>query len=106
LIRVEGNDENLKELSGQWAAQIGAGHTFVMILKDAYPVNVLGRIKDCPEVCGIFCATANPVEVLIAQSDLGRGVVGVIDGAGPKGVEGPDDVKRRREFLRKIGYKL
>ncbi len=106
LIRVEGNDDNLKKLSGDWAGQIGAGHTFVIVLRDAYPVNILDRVKNCPEVCTVFCATANPVEFVVAGSERGRGILGVIDGSSPKGVEGHDDVRKRREFLRKIGYKL
>jgi uncharacterized protein len=106
LIRAEGNDPELRQVAVENAQAVGAGHTFVLLMKQAYPVNVLTRIKDCPEVCGIFCATANPVEVIVAQSDQGRGVLGVIDGSSPKGVEGPEDVKQRKEFLRKIGYKL
>ena len=106
LIRVEGNDDNLKGLSRDWAAQIGAGHTFVVVLKDAYPINVLGRVRECPEVCSIFCATANPVEFIVAQTEQGRGILGVIDGLSPRGTEGPEEARKRREFLRKIGYKL
>jgi adenosine/AMP kinase len=87
------------------ATAIGAGHVFVLALRDAYPVNVLGRIKEVPEVCGIFCATANPVEVVVVESAQGRGVVGVVDGSPPKGVETADDVKTRHQFLRAIGYK-
>jgi adenosine/AMP kinase len=74
-------------------------------MRDGYPINVLGRIKDVPEVCGIFCASANPVEVIVAESEQGRGILGVIDGSSPKGVESPEDVVKRRDFLRKIGYK-
>lgn len=106
LIRVEGNDEELKKVAVRNAQAIGAGHTFVMVLLDAYPINVLNAIKNCPEVCSIFCATANPVEVIIAESSQGRGVLGVIDGFPPKGVEGPEDVQWRKGLLRKIGYKL
>jgi adenosine/AMP kinase len=84
---------------------MGAGHTFVVLLKDAFPINVLNAIKSCPEVCDIFCATANPLEVVVAETDQGRGVLGVIDGLSPKGVETAGDAKARREFLRKIGYK-
>lgn len=105
LIRVEANDEQLRAAAVANAQAIGAGHIFVLLLRQAFPVNVLGRIKDCFEVCSVFCATANPVEVIVAQSEQGRGVLGVIDGSAPKGVEGPDDVKHRKEFLRKIGYK-
>jgi hypothetical protein len=106
LVRVEANDEELRAAAIENAKAIGAGHTFVVLLRQAFPVNVLGRIKDCFEVCSIFCATANPVEVVVAQGVQGCGILGVIDGESPKGVEGPDDVKHRKEFLRKIGYKL
>ena len=106
LVRVEANDVELRRAAVANAEAIGAGHTFVILLRQAYPINVLGRIKECFEVCTIHCATANPVEVIVAESSQGRGVLGVIDGASPKGVEGPDDVKHRKEFLRKIGYKL
>lgn len=106
LIRAEGNDEELKKVAVRNAQAIGAGHTFVMVLLDAYPVNVLNAVKNCPEVCSIFCATANPVEVIVAESSQGRGVLGVIDGFSPKGVEGAGDIQWRKEFLRKIGYKL
>ncbi len=106
LVRVEANDDELRRAAIANAQAVGAGHLFVVLLRQAYPVNVLGRIKECFEVCSIFCATANPVEVIVAESPQGRGVMGVIDGASPKGVEGPEDVKHRKEFLRKIGYKL
>ncbi len=106
LVRVEANDEELRAAAIANARAIGAGHTFVVLLRQAYPINVLGRIKECFEVCSIHCATANPVEVIVAESAQGRGVLGVIDGASPKGVEGPEDAKHRKEFLRKIGYKL
>ena len=105
LTRVDGNDDELKALATRNATAIGAGHTFVVAMRDGYPINVLGRIKDVPEVCGIFCATANPVEVIVAQSALGRGVLGVIDGASPKGVETPEDASARHDFLRMIKYK-
>ncbi len=105
LTRVDGNDEALKQLAARNASAVAAGHTFVIALKDGYPINVLGRIKDVPEVCSIFCATANPVEVLVAETDQGRGVLGVIDGVPPKGVETEADAAWRRDFLRKIGYK-
>ena len=105
LVRVEANDDELRKAAVENAQAIGAGHVFVVLLRQAFPVNVLGRIKDCFEVCSIYCATANPVEVIVAQSELGRGVMGVIDGSSPKGVEGPEDVKHRKEFLRRIGYK-
>ena len=106
LIRAEGNDLKLKALAIKNVKAIGAGHVFVIILKDAFPINVLNAIKSCPEICSIFCATANPVEVIIAQTDLGRGVLGIIDGNSPKGVETDKDVQERKEFLRMIGYKL
>jgi len=105
LVRAEGNDSELKTLAIKNVKAIGAGHVFVIILKDAFPINVLNAIKNCSEVCSIFCATANPVEVIIAQTDLGRGVLGVIDGNSPKGVETDKDIQERKEFLRMIGYK-
>jgi adenosine/AMP kinase len=105
LTRVDGNDEALKSLAARNATATGAGHIFVIAMRDGYPINVLGRIKDVPEVCSIFCATANPVTVLVAEDGQGRGVLGVIDGSSPKGVETADDAAKRREFLRKIGYK-
>ncbi len=105
LVRVEANDDELRQAAVENALAIGAGHVFVVLLRQAYPINVLGRIKDCFEVCSIYCATANPVEVVVARTEQGRGVLGVIDGFAPKGVEGPDDIKHRKEFLRKIGYK-
>jgi len=106
LIRGEGNDEELKDAAIKNVETLGAGHTFVIILRDGYPVNVLNGIKACREVCSIFCATANPVEVIVAQTEQGRGVLGVIDGFKPKGVETEEDVRIRRKFLRQIGYKL
>ena len=105
LVRSEGNDSGLKTLAIKNLKAVGAGHVFVIILKDAFPINVLNAIKNCPEVCSIFCATANPLEVIVAQTDLGRGVLGVIDGNSPKGVETEKDVQERKEFLRMIGYK-
>jgi len=106
LVRAEGNDLKLKALAIKNVKTIGAGHVFVIILKDAFPINVLNAIKNCPEICSIFCATANPVEVIIAHTELGRGVLGVIDGNSPKGVETEKDIQERKEFLRMIGYKL
>lgn len=105
LIRTEGNDAELKKIAADNAASMSAGHTFVILLKDAFPINVLNAIKACPEMCNIFCATANPLEVILAVTDQGRGVLGVVDGFPPKGVETEADVKARKEFLRKIGYK-
>ncbi len=106
LVRSEGNDPDLKKQAEVSAQQIGAGHTFVIYIKNAFPVNVLNAIKDCPEVCNIFCATANPLEVIIGETKQGRGILGVIDGSSPKGVETEKDVTDRKEFLRKIGYKI
>jgi adenosine/AMP kinase len=106
LVRVESNDEELRRAAVSNAQAIGAGHVFVLLIRNAYPINLLGRVRDCYEVCSIFCATANPVEVIVAQTERGRAVLGVVDGSSPKGVEGPEDAKRRHEFLRKIGYKL
>jgi uncharacterized protein len=105
LIRLEGNDPELTKVAAENAMIIGAGHTFVVLLRDAFPINVLNSIKACPEVCRIFCATANPLEVIVAETNQGRGVLGVVDGYPPKGVETAQDVRARREFLRKIGYK-
>ena len=105
LTRVDGNDDELKSLAARNAGAIAAGHIFVVVMCDAYPINVLGRLKQVPEVCSIFCATANPVEVVIAQTEQGRGVLGVIDGVPPKGVESVEDAQHRRDFLRMIGYK-
>lgn len=105
LIRVDGNDDALKALAARNAALVAAGHTFVVVMREGYPINILGCIKNVPEVCSIFCATSNPVQAVIAESDQGRGVLGVIDGFPPKGVETPDDAEKRRAFLRMIGYK-
>ena len=106
LVRAEGNDSALKEIAIRNAANIAAGHTFVILIKEAFPVNVLNSIKTCPEVCSVFCATANPVQVIVAETEQGRGIMGVIDGYSPKGVETEKDVQNRKQFLRKIGYKL
>ncbi|HYP09193.1 MAG TPA: adenosine-specific kinase [Bryobacteraceae bacterium] len=105
LIRVDGNDEELKEAAVRNAQSVGAGHSFVIVMKDGFPINILGRIKDVPEVVGLFCATANPVEVIVAETEQGRGILGVIDGSSPKGVESGEDAAWRHGFLRKIGYK-
>jgi len=105
LTRVDGNDEDLKALATRNALAVAAGHTFYIALREGYPINVLGRIKDVPEVCSIFCATANPAEVVVAQTEQGRGILGVIDGSSPRGVETTPDAQARRDFLRKIGYK-
>lgn len=106
LVRHSGNDDDLIELATTNALAVGAGHSFIVFLREGYPVNVLNAIRHVPEVCGIFCATANPVDVLIAQTELGRGIVGVVDGSAPRGVESADDQADRRQLLRQIGYKL
>jgi adenosine/AMP kinase len=106
LIRSSGNDENLRQLAIKNAQNIGTGHSFIILIQNAFPVNFLNAIKQCPEVCRIYCATANPVEVIIAESDQGRGILGVIDGFSPKGVETEEDITKRHSFLRQIGYKL
>jgi adenosine/AMP kinase len=105
LVRVEGNNDELRLVAARNAQAIGAGHVFVLVVRNAYPINLTNVIQAVPEVCSIFCATANPVEVVIAKSEQGRGVMGVIDGSSPKGVETADDAKTRHDFLRKIGYK-
>lgn len=105
LTRSDGNDEELRATAIRNAQALAAGHVFVLIVRNAYPINLLPMVRNIPEVCSIFCATANPVEVIVAVSEQGRGVMGVIDGSSPKGVEGPSDVTARKEFLRKIGYK-
>ena len=106
LIRSAGNDEPLRDAAIRNARAVGAGHFFVVILKDAFPINVLNAIKQCQEVCTIYCASANPIEVIVATTGQGRGVMGVVDGLPPKGVEAAGDVAARKDFLRKIGYKL
>jgi len=106
LVRASGNDHELTQLAQNNAFALSSGHTFIILLREAYPINVLGAIKSVPEVCSIFCATANPIEVVVADTGQGRGVVGVIDGLKSKGIESEEDVAGRKEFLRKIGYKL
>jgi adenosine/AMP kinase len=106
LVRSAGNDEELKAKAEEEALKIGAGHVFVIFIKDAYPINVLNSIKNVAEVCNIYCATANPLQVVVVESEQGRGIIGVIDGQPPVGVEKEEDVKERKEFLRNIGYKL
>ncbi len=105
-IRVEGNDAELKKIAQDNALEIGAGHSFLVLLENAYPINVLNAIKNIPEVCSVYCASANPVEVIIVETQMGRGILGVIDGLKPKGVESEGDILWRKEFLRQIGYKL
>jgi adenosine/AMP kinase len=106
LIRTDGNDADLAGRCVKTVQDIGAGHIFCILLRDAYPVNVLTPIKNCQEVCRVYCATANPLEVLVASTAQGNGIIGVVDGSPPKGVEGPEDRIRRKDFLRTIGYKL
>jgi len=106
LVRLEGNDDELKKLASQCALELACGHAFIIFMKKAYPINVLDKIKHVPEVCTILAATANPLEVIVAETEQGRGILGVVDGAKSKGIETEADVKARREFLRKIGYKL
>lgn len=105
-IRSEGNDPELKSIAEANALELAAGHSFFVFMKNAYPINVLNAIKSIPEVCTIYCASANPIEVIVAQTDTGRGILGVIDGLKPKGIESESDIAWRKEFLRKIGYKL
>lgn len=106
LVRTTGNDQKLIELAKKNALNLSAGHTFILFMENGFPVNILNPIKNLPEVCTIYCATANPVEVILAETDQGRGILGVIDGLKSKGVESENDAKARKEFLRKIGYKL
>lgn len=106
LLRLAGNDESLSAIAAKNGEAISAGHSFVIVLQEAYPLNFLNAIKQCPEVCHIYCATANPVEILIAETDQGRGIVGVVDGFSLKGRETAEDVKARQNLLRQIGYKL
>jgi len=106
LVRAEGNDPELRSLAIKNARSLAAGHSFVILMKEGFPVNVLNAVKNCPEVCSIFCATANPLEVIIAETSQGRGIMGVIDGFPPRGVESEKDLDARRQFLRKMGYKL
>lgn len=106
LVRVEGNDEELKRAAAENALRIGCGHSFIVFLREAYPINVLNELKRVPEVCTIYAATANPVEVIVAETDLGRAFLGVVDGGTPRGIEDEEGVKWRKEFLRKLRYKL
>jgi hypothetical protein len=105
LIRFDGNDDDLKAAAVRIAGDVGAGHSFIVVMTDGFPINVLNAVKACPEVCRIYCATANPVEAIVVETDRGRGILGVVDGESPKGVEGEDDVAARKSFLRAIGYK-
>lgn len=106
LVRYEGNDPELIELAKKFAYEISAGHFFIIFIKNAYPINLLDKIKQCPEILNILCATANPVEILYVEDEQGRGIVGVIDGFKSKGIENEKARKERYDFLRKIGYKL
>jgi len=106
LVRHEGNDKELKSLAAEKAFEIGCGHSFIIYLKNAYPLNVLDKIKKVPEVCTVYAATANPLEILVAETAQGRGIIGVVDGFKSKGIETDKNISERRDFLRKIGYKL
>jgi adenosine/AMP kinase len=106
LVRHEGTDEELRQLAAKTALEIGCGHSFIIFLKNAYPINVLDKVKSVPEVCTIYAATANPLEIIIAETEQGRGILGVIDGTKSKGIETDQNIKDRKKFLRKIGYKL
>jgi adenosine/AMP kinase len=106
LVRHEGNDEELRRLAYEKALEIGAGHCFLIFIREAYPINVLNSLKHVPEVCGIYCATANPVQVILVETEQGRGIIGVVDGYRSKGVEKEEDIEERRRFLRRIGYKF
>ncbi|RCK71699.1 MAG: putative transmembrane protein [Ignavibacteriae bacterium] len=106
LVRYIGNDQNLIDIAKKNAYNLSAGHSFIIFMDNGYPINILNTIKMIPEVCRIFCATANPVEVVIAETEQGRGILGVVDGVKSKSIETEEDIKHRKEFLRKIGYKL
>jgi adenosine/AMP kinase len=106
LVRKEGNDKEFKTLAAEKTFELACGHSFLIYFKNAYPINVLDKVKHVPEVCSVFAATANPLEVVLAETAQGRGILGVIDGSKSKGIEADEDVRERREFLRKIGYKL
>jgi adenosine/AMP kinase len=106
LVRFEGNDPELKELASKTAFEIAAGHTFIIFMRNAYPINVLDKIKSVPEVCSIYLATANPFQIILAETGQGRGILGVVDGFASKGIENEKDIAERKAFLRKIGYKL
>lgn len=106
LVRHAGTDGELEKWAAEKAYEIGAGHSFIVILRGVYPINVLNAVKMVQEVCTVHCATANPIEVLIVETEQGKGIIGVVDGFKSKGIEGGEDVKSRKEFLRRIGYKL
>jgi adenosine/AMP kinase len=106
LVRHEGNDEELRQLAAEKAFDIRCGHSFIIFLKNAFPINVMDKIQGVPEVCTIHAATANPLEVVVAETEQGRGILGVVDGLTSKGIETPTDIEQRKKFLRRIGYKL
>ena len=106
LVRCEGNDDGLKKIAAKNALDIGAGHSFIVIMQNAYPINVLKAIKDVPEVCSIYCATANNVEIIVSETEQGKGILGIVDGSAPKGIENEEEADKRKKLLRKIGYKL
>ncbi len=106
LVRAEGNDNAMRAAAVENVKNVACGHFFCIVMRDCFPINVLNAVKSCPEVASVFCATSNPVEVIVAETGLGRGVMGVVDGLPPKGVETPGDAAARKGFLRKIGYKL
>jgi uncharacterized protein len=106
LVRYAGNDEKLIEIAQRNALAIGAGHSFLIFMEEGFPVNILNAVKNVSEVCRVYCATANPTEVVLAETDQGRAILGVVDGERSKGIEGPEDIRKRKDFLRMIGYKL
>ena len=106
LVRYEGNDPELKELASKTAYQLSAGHTFIIFMRNAFPINVLDKVKSVPEVCNIYLATSNPFQVILAETEQGRGILGVVDGFASKGIENEKDIAERKTFLRKIGYKV
>ncbi len=106
LVRYQGNDEDLKKMAIDYSHTISAGHSLVILLKDAFPVNILPRLKEVPEIVGIYCATNNPVEIILAETEQGRAILGVVDGFKPKGIESESDILDRKQFLRNIGYKF
>jgi adenosine/AMP kinase len=106
LVRHSGNDTEMESLATKYANEIACGHLLVIVMNNAYPINILPRLKDVPEIAGIYCATANPLQVLIMETEQGRAVLGVVDGFKPKGIEKDDDVQERKQFLRRIGYKV
>jgi adenosine/AMP kinase len=105
LIRSDGSDDDLRKTAVKIAGHLAAGHCFVVVMKDAFPINVLNAIKACPEVCRVYCATANPLEVIVVETEQGRGILGVVDGASPRGIESDEDIADRKALLRKFGYK-